>query len=340
MSMDFKRRLPIPQELKAEMPLSAHHQHAKRERDAQIARIMFGRDDRLLIIVGPCSADREDAVLEYCERLARLQERVAEKLLLIPRLYTNKPRTLGVGYKGMLHQPDPHAEADVLEGIKAIRRLNLHVIEATGLFGADEMLYPQQHRFVSDVLSYLAVGARSVENQEHRLLASGLDIPVGMKNPLSGSLDALAHAVFAAQQPQSFIYRNWEVESTGNPAAHCILRGFINETGDHANVSQDDLCALLALCRHNDIVNPAVIVDCNHSNSGKRPELQPRIAHDIMNLRAAQPELASFIKGFMVESYLESGCQDANGSTFGQSITDPCLGWEDTEQFLLNLAQA
>ena len=312
----------------------------KREFDAAVARVMEGADPRRLLVIGPCSADNEDTVLDYCTRLAAVQERVAEKLILIPRLYTNKPRTLGIGYMGMLHQPNPDGEPNLLAGIRAIRRMNLRVIEETGLYGADEMLYPEYNRFVSDLLSYVAVGARSVENQEHRLVASGLEVPVGMKNPPSGDNSVMMNAIVAAQAPHSFIYRNWDVESSGNPLAHAILRGYVGADGrQHQNYSYDHLVELVEDYGKRSYQNPAVIVDCNHANSNKRWAEQPRIAKDVLHSCSINPEVAAIFRGFMIESYIEDGCQMVGGGVYGQSITDPCLGWEKSERLILEIAE-
>ncbi|MBS5450681.1 MAG: 3-deoxy-7-phosphoheptulonate synthase [Coriobacteriia bacterium] len=340
MGMDFKRRLPNPQEIKQEMALGLLERAHKKQRDADIAAVMTGADPRKLLIIGPCSADREDAVVDYCTRLADLQQEVADKLILIPRLYTNKPRTLGIGYMGMLHQPNPNGEPNLLAGIRAIRHLNLRVIEETGLFGADEMLYPEYHRFISDLLSYVAVGARSVENQEHRLVASGLDVPVGMKNPPSGDDSVMLNAIVAAQAPHSFIYRNWDVESTGNPLAHAILRGYVGGDGrQHQNYSYDHLFDLVQAYGERNLANRAFIVDTNHANSNKRWAEQPRIAKDVLHSCSLNPDIAGIFRGFMIESYLEDGCQKVGGDVYGQSITDPCLGWEKTERLVREIAE-
>ena len=341
MGMDFKRRLPIPQEIKQQMQVGLLAAARKKEFDASVAAVMEGSDPRKLLVIGPCSADREDAVVEYCSRLAAVAEKVRDKLLIIPRLYTNKPRTLGIGYMGMMHQPNPDGEPDLLAGIRAIRRMNLHVIDETGLFGADEMLYPEYHRFLSDLLSYVAVGARSVENQEHRLVASGLDVPVGMKNPPSGDMSVMMNAIVAAQAPHSFIYRNWDVESTGNPYAHAILRGYVGPDGkQHQNYSYDHLVELAEAYAERDYAYPAVIVDCNHANSNKRYAEQPRIAMDVLRSCSLNPDVADIFRGFMIESYLVDGCQKVGGDVYGQSITDPCLGWEKTERLIYDIAEA
>ena len=338
--MDFKRRLPNPIEIKEQMPLGPELTARKAELDRSVANIFAGTDPRKLLIIGPCSADREDAVVEYCVRLAGLAERVADKIVVIPRLYTNKPRTMGIGYMGMLHQPNPNGEPDLLAGVRAIRHMNLAVVNATGLFGADEMLYPSYNRFMSDLLSYVAVGARSVENQEHRLVASGLDVPVGMKNPTSGDLDIMLNAIVAAREPHDFLYRNWDVSSTGNPLTHAVLRGGLGLGGHlHPNYSYDDIMGLIELCDRRGLDRVNVIVDCNHANSRKRPLEQPRIAMDVLHSCRYSDEVAGVVKGFMVESYLVDGAQKVGGQVYGQSITDACLGWEKTQAMVLEMAE-
>ena len=340
MGMDFKRRLPIPQEIKQEMPMGLLSIAKKREFDAAVARVMEGADPRKLLVIGPCSADNEDTVLDYCTRLAAVRERVAEKLILIPRLYTNKPRTLGIGYMGMLHQPNPDGEPNLLAGIRAIRRMNLRVIEETGLYGADEMLYPEYNRFISDLLSYVAVGARSVENQQHRLTASGIDVPVGMKNPTGGDLGVMMNSIMAAQSSHTFLYRGWEVTSEGNPCAHALLRGYVDFAGRNvSNYHYEDLLRVEELYGKSSLVNPSVIVDVNHSNSGKKYLEQIRIAKDVVRSRNQNPGIKRLVKGLMIESYLEDGAQGADEHVFGKSITDPCLGWEKTERLIFDLAE-
>lgn len=339
MSFNFKRRLPIPMEIREGMPLSYAMTEKKVHFDRVVADVMCGRSDEILVVIGPCSADREDAVLEYATRLAALQERVAGRLVLVPRVYTNKPRTKGTGYKGLLHNPDPESSEDVLEGIKAVRHMHLRVVEETGLFTADEMLYPSNYQYLVDLLSYVAVGARSTENQEHRLVAGGIPVPVGMKNPTGGSMDVMLNSIYAAQQPQTFIYRNWEVETTGNPLAHAVLRGRIGSDGRwHANYHYEHLEHLAQAYTTDDFENPAVIVDTNHDNSGKRPFEQMRIVREVMDSARRSPEVKKLFRGFMIESYLEDGRQDIGGHVYGQSITDPCLGWEKTERLLLEMA--
>ena len=337
--MNFKRRLPIPKEIREEMPLSPELMARKEAFDAEVADALTGKSEKLLVIVGPCSADREDAVLDYVTRLAKLRESVKDKIVLVPRVYTNKPRTKGTGYKGILHNPDPAKPDDLLEGIKAIRHLHLRVIEESGMFTADEMLYPENHQFLYDLVSYVAVGARSTENQGHRLVASGISVPVGMKNPTGGSMDVMLNSIFAAQQPQTFIYRNWEVETTGNPLAHAVLRGRIGSDGRwHANYHYEHLEHLGIAYSKGDFANPAVIVDCNHDNSGKRPLEQMRICNEVLDSVNRSKDIARLFRGFMIESYLEDGSQPVGGEVYGQSITDPCLGWEKTSHLIMGIA--
>lgn len=341
MEMEFVSRMPQPQELIRDYPVSAEAKKKKAQRDRQIADILTGKDRRLLLIVGPCSADREDAVLEYARRLADLQPSVSEKFLIIPRVYTNKPRTKGIGYKGMLHQPDPRKEGDLLSGIIAIRRMHIRVVEETGFSAADEMLYPSNYSYLSDLLGYVAVGARSVENQEHRLVSSGLGVPVGMKNPSAGDINVMMNSIAAAQSPQEFIFRSWEVHTPGNPLAHAVLRGYVDNFGrSHPNYHYENLLGLLRLYQDSGLQNPAVIVDANHNNSGKEYLEQIRIAKDIMHSRSINGEIRNLVKGLMVESYLEDGSQKVGENIFGKSITDPCLGWEKTERLICDLADA
>lgn len=340
MAMNFKRRLPIPKDIREEMPLTPELTKKKERFDAQVARVLSGEDPRKLLVIGPCSADREDSVLEYMCRLAKLSEQVSDKLVIIPRVYTNKPRTKGTGYKGLLHNPDPEAPSDLLEGVKAIRSMHLHVIESTGLFTADEMLYPAHYQYLLDLLSYVAVGARSVENQEHRLVASGLSVPVGMKNPTAGSTSVMLNSIYAAQVPQEFIYRNWEVATPGNPFAHAVLRGYIGLDGrTYPNFHYEHLERLTETYTPDKYRNPAVIVDCNHDNSGKRPLEQFRICKEVLDSCRRNEAIRSLVKGFMVESYLEDGNQPVDGGAFGKSITDPCLGWDKTESLVKELAE-
>lgn len=339
MNMNFKRKLPIPMDIKKMYPLTPELERIKTVRDEEIKAVFEGKSSKFLVVIGPCSADSEDAMLDYANRLMHLQEQTKEKLLLIPRVYTNKPRTVGDGYKGMLHQPDPQKHSDLLAGIIAIRRMHTRVLAETGLSTADEMLYPENHRYLSDLLSYVAVGARSVEDQQHRLTASGLNIPVGMKNPTGGDLSVLMNSITAAQHGHSFIYRGWEVESMGNPHAHAILRGYVNKHGESLpNYHYEDLAHLAALYVERELVNPAVLVDTNHANSGKRYAEQPRIAKEILHSRRQNREIGALVKGLMIESYIEDGAQKIGEGCYGKSITDPCLGWEKTERLLLELA--
>lgn len=338
-NMIFKRKLPIPKEIKELYPLTAELAQVKARRDKEIADVFTGKSGKMVLIIGPCSADREDAVLEYCERLAKLQEAVSDKLVLIPRVYTNKPRTTGDGYKGLLHQPDPRKTSDMLEGVIAIRRLHTNVLANTGLPTADEMLYPDNYRYLSDLLSYVAVGARSVENQEHRLTSSGIDIPVGMKNPTSGDISVMLNSIMAAQHPHTFIYRGWEVDTTGNPLAHAILRGYVNKHGESMpNYHFEELERLYNAYTAKGLQNMALIVDANHANSGKKYQEQPRICKEVLHSCRHSGEIKSMVKGFMVESYLEPGCQKIGDGVYGKSITDPCLGWEETIRLVQDIA--
>ena len=338
-NMNFKRKLPIPKEIKEQYPLTAELSQVKARRDKEIADVFTGKSSKMVLIIGPCSADREDAVLEYCDRLAKLQEAVSDKLVLIPRVYTNKPRTTGDGYKGLLHQPDPRKTSDMLEGVIAIRRLHTNVLANTGLPTADEMLYPDNYRYLSDLLSYVAVGARSVENQEHRLTSSGIDIPVGMKNPTSGDISVMLNSIMAAQHPHTFIYRGWEVDTTGNPLAHAILRGYVNKHGESMpNYHFEELERLYNAYTAKGLQNMALIVDANHANSGKKYQEQPRICKEVLHSCRHSGEIKSMVKGFMVESYLEPGCQKIGDGVYGKSITDPCLGWEETIRLVQDIA--
>lgn len=338
-NMIFKRKLPIPKEIKEQYPLTAELAQVKARRDKEIADVFTGKSGKMVLIIGPCSADREDAVLEYCERLAKLQEAVSDKLVLIPRVYTNKPRTTGDGYKGLLHQPDPRKTSDMLEGVIAIRRPHTNVLANTGLPTADEMLYPDNYRYLSDLLSYVAVGARSVENQEHRLTSSGIDIPVGMKNPTSGDISVMLNSIMAAQHPHTFIYRGWEVDTTGNPLAHAILRGYVNKHGESMpNYHFEELERLYNAYTAKGLQNMALIVDANHANSGKKYQEQPRICKEVLHSCRHSGEIKSMVKGFMVESYLEPGCQKIGDGVYGKSITDPCLGWEETIRLVQDIA--
>ena len=340
MNMVFKRKLLIPKEIKEMYPISPEGAAAKRSNDESIRDILTGASSKLLLVIGPCSADREDAVIEYISRLRPLQEKVADKIVIVPRIYTNKPRTTGIGYKGMLHQPNPQAQSDMLRGLISIRKLHMRALAETGFSCADEMLYPENHRFLDDLLSYVAVGARSVEDQQHRMTASGLDIPVGMKNPTGGDLSVMMNALKAAQSGHTFIYRNWEVETAGNPLAHAILRGYVDSHGiTHPNYHFEDLARLSSLYALSGLQNPGVVVDTNHCNSGKKFEEQIRIAKEVLHSTRHSEEIRTLVKGLMIESYLEDGCQKPDGGVYGKSITDPCLGWEKTERLVLDLAE-
>lgn len=340
MQMQFIRKLPIPAELKKQFPLTPEIKALKEARDEEIGRIFKGQEDKFLLIIGPCSADNEDAVLEYMTRLARVREKVKDKIFIIPRVYTNKPRTIGIGYKGMLHQPDPDKKEDMLAGIIAIREMHTRVVRETGFTCADEMLYPENHRYLSDLLAYVAVGARSVEDQQHRIVASGVGIPAGMKNPTSGDKKVMMNSIIAAQNPQTFLYRGWEVRTTGNPLAHAILRGCVNQYGRTIpNYHYEDLRTVCDLYHESGLANPAVIVDTNHSNSGKKFLEQIRIAKDVVYSMHVSEDIHQLVKGLMIESYLEDGSQKIGEGVFGRSITDPCLGWEKTEKLIYELAE-
>ena len=339
MNMNFYRKLPIPMDIKAEYPVSADMAAVKAARDEEIARVFRGESNKFLLVIGPCSADNREAVLDYIGRLRRVQDRVADNVLIIPRIYTNKPRTTGDGYKGMLHQPDPDERPDMLKGLISIRELHMSALRDYGFSCADEMLYPDNHRYLSDLLSYVAVGARSVENQQHRLTASGLDIPVGMKNPTGGDLSVMMNAITAAQHKHTFIYRGWEVASEGNPYAHAIMRGYQDTAGkSYPNYHYEDLIRLHERYEQSGLVNPAVIVDTNHANSGKQYLEQIRITRDILYSRRQHTKLRKMVKGLMIESYIEDGAQKIGNHVYGQSITDPCLGWEKTEALILEIA--
>jgi 3-deoxy-7-phosphoheptulonate synthase len=339
MAMNFNRKLPIPQEIKKLYPLSDEIKKVKAERDAQIADVFYGKSDKFLLIIGPCSADNEDSVMDYTCRLARVQEQVKDKILIIPRIYTGKPRTNGTGYKGMIHQPDPTKAEDMLEGLIKIRKLHARAIEETKLTCADEMLYPENYRYLSDLLSYVAVGARSVEDQHHRLVASGMECAVGMKNPTSGTLSVMFNSIQAAQAKHTFIYRGWEVNSDGNPLAHAILRGAQNKHGQTIpNYHYEDLKLCYDMYMEKGLTNPAVIVDTNHSNSGKKYLEQIRIAKEVLHSMRHSSEIKSLVKGLMIESYIEDGAQKVEDGVYGKSITDPCLGWEKSEKLILEIA--
>lgn len=340
MNMNFHHKLPIPQDVKAQYPLTEKMAQIKCERDEEIRNIFKGKSDKFLLIIGPCSADHKESVLEYISRLRIVQDKVSDSIVIIPRIYTNKPRTTGEGYKGMLHQPNPTEKPDMLKGIVAIRDLHLSALRDYDFSCADEMLYPDNYRYLSDLLSYVAVGARSVENQQHRLTASGLNIPVGMKNPTSGEISVMMNAITAAQHSHTFIYRGWEVESTGNPYAHAILRGFQDASGKSvSNYHYENLLNLLEIYQKSNLVNPAVIVDTNHANSGKQYLEQVRITRDVLYSRNQNNDIKNVVKGIMIESYLVDGSQKTDGTAYGQSITDPCLGWEKTESLIYEIAE-
>ena len=340
MSMNFKRKLPIPMEIKEEFPVPYELAKKKDIRDSEIKKVFAGESDKFLLIIGPCSADNEDSVMDYVYRLAKVQEKVKDKIIIIPRVYTNKPRTTGEGYKGMVHQPNPNAKPDMLQGIIAIRNLHTRVAKETGLFGADEMLYPENFRYLSDILSYVAVGARSVENQQHRLTSSGLDIPVGMKNPTAGDYSVMLNSILAAQLSHTFIYRGWEVESEGNPYAHAILRGYVNKHGESLpNYHYEDLILLYNMYKEKNLKNIAAIVDANHANSNKQYIEQIRICKEVLHSCRHSEEVKSMVKGFMIESYIEDGNQKVDGNVYGKSITDPCLGWEKSERLIYDIAE-
>ena len=339
MNMEFERKLPIPMEVKAEFPLSDELKKIVDKRALEIANIFNGTSDKLALIIGPCSADREDSVLDYMNRLYNLQEKISDKIYIIPRIYTNKPRTTGDGYKGMLHQPDPSKKPDVYKGLVSIRKLHMRVLEETGFSCADEMLYPENYRYLDDILAYVAVGARSVENQQHRLTASGIDVPVGMKNPTSGNISVMMNSITAAQHKHSFIYRGWAVHSEGNPLAHAILRGYVNKHGQSIpNYHYEDLLHLSETYSKTNLQNPAAIIDVNHANSDKKFYEQPRIVKEVLNSRRHNNDIKNLVKGFMIESYIEDGCQKVDEGVYGKSITDPCLGWEKTEKLLMDIS--
>ena len=336
--MKFTRKILLPHEVKELYPLDDNLREIKKKNDENIRNILTGKDDRLLLIIGPCSADREDAVIDYCKRLRKLQDKVSDEIVMVPRVYTNKPRTTGEGYKGMLHQPNPLNDVDMLQGIFAVRKLHLDVLKETGFSTADEMLYPENNPYLDDLIAYNAVGARSVENQEHRLVSSGLDVPVGMKNPTSGDYKVMLNSINAAQHPHKFIYCGYEVETEGNPLAHAILRGYVNKHGDsNPNYHYEDIMRLISMYDPNKYLNPAIIIDCNHSNSNKQFIEQIRIAKEVLHSTRHNETIDKMVKGLMIESYIEDGCQKVDGGVYGKSITDPCLGWEKTEQLVMDL---
>ncbi|MBQ9468252.1 MAG: 3-deoxy-7-phosphoheptulonate synthase [Clostridia bacterium] len=340
MNMNFERKLAIPMEVKEMYPVSAKLTAIVEKRASELNDVLSGKSDRFILIIGPCSADNEDSVIDYISRLRRVADKVSDKLFIIPRIYTNKPRTTGDGYKGMLHQPDPNNKPDLFKGIVAIRELHMRALSETGFSCADEMLYPENHKYLDDLLCYVAVGARSVEDQQHRLTASGLEVPVGMKNPTSGDLEVMMNAIFAAQHGHTFIYRGWQAHSFGNPFAHAILRGYVNKHGQsQPNYHYEDLVRLCDLYAQKQLENPAAIVDCNHANSGKRYLEQIRIAKEVMGNRKYNPDVRRLVKGLMIESYIEDGCQKVGEGIYGKSITDPCLGWEKSERLIYEIAE-
>ena len=339
MSFDFLSKMPTPDELKKDFPLSDDLAKLKSERDDEIKKVFTGESDKFLLIIGPCSADHEDAVIDYISRLSRIQEKVSDKILVIPRIYTNKPRTTGMGYKGMLHQPDPEKKPDLVAGLQAIRKMHIRSLKETGLTAADEMLYPENYTYFSDILSYVAIGARSVEDQQHRLTVSGMDIPAGMKNPTSGDLSVMLNSVVAAQSGHTFIYRGYEVKTSGNELAHTILRGSVNKHGQYIpNYHYEDLIRLYNMYSKLELANQAVIIDCNHSNSGKQYLEQIRISKEVLHSKRHSEDINKFVKGLMIESYIENGCQKVSEHVYGKSITDPCLGWNETEKLILDIA--
>ncbi|MBQ3852248.1 MAG: 3-deoxy-7-phosphoheptulonate synthase [Lachnospiraceae bacterium] len=339
MSFEFIKKLPTPDEIRAEYPVPEKVRKIKAERDAEIKKVFTGESDKFLVVIGPCSADNEEAVCDYVCRLARVNEQVKDKLILVPRIYTNKPRTTGDGYKGIVHQPDPEKGVDFVAGLIAMRHMQIRAVEETGLTAADEMLYPENWRYVSDILSYVAIGARSVEDQQHRLTVSGFDVPAGMKNPTSGDLAVMMNSIYAAQHAHSFIYRGWEVKTTGNPAAHAVLRGATNKHGNNTpNYHYEDLVRVLDMYNKMDLKNPAVVIDANHSNSDKQFKQQIRIVKEVMHNRTINPDIKNLVKGVMIESYIEEGNQKIGEGVYGKSITDPCLGWEDSERLIHDIA--
>ncbi len=340
MRANFVRKLPIPMEIKAQYPLKAEYAEKKQLFDTGVKEVFEGKSEKIMLVIGPCSADNEVSVLDYCTRLAKLQEEVKDKIIIIPRIYTNKPRTTGDGYKGMLHQPDPEKNSDMLDGLIAIRRLHTKVIEQTGFFTADEMLYCENYRYLNDLLSYVAVGARSVENQLHRLTASAIDVPVGMKNPTSGDVSVMLNSITAAQHSHTFIYRGWEVVSQGNPWAHAILRGYVNKHGEAIpNYHYEDLVHLYENYASKNLENLSLVVDCNHSNSGKKPLEQVRICKEVLHSCRHNADIKKMVKGFMIESYIEDGAQKIGEGIYGKSITDPCIGWEKTKDLIYQIAE-
>lgn len=339
MSFEFIKKLPTPEEIKEQHPVPEHLVQLKKERDQEIKNVITGKSNKFLVIIGPCSADNEDSVCDYISRLAKLNDKVKDKLILIPRIYTNKPRTTGEGYKGIVHQPDPEKQPDFLQGLIAMRKMHIRAMSESHLTAADEMLYPENWPYLSDILSYVAIGARSVEDQQHRLTVSGFDVPAGMKNPTSGDFSVMLNSVYASQQSHSFIYRGYEVQTTGNPLSHTVLRGAVNKHGySIPNYHYEDLNLLLNLYNERDLLNPACIIDANHNNSNKQFAQQIRIVKEVMHSRKLNSDIHGLVKGVMIESYIEEGCQKVGGGVYGKSITDPCLGWADTEKLIYDIA--
>ena len=339
MGFTFLKKLPTPAEIRNQYPIDAAIQELKAKRDQEIRDVFTGKSDKFLAIIGPCSADNEDAVCDYTSRLAKVQEKVNDKIIIIPRIYTNKPRTTGEGYKGIVHQPDPEKAPDLHEGLIAMRKMHLRSIAETHLFSADEMLYPENWPYLSDILSYVAVGARSVEDQQHRLTISGIDIPCGMKNPTSGTLSIMLNSCIAAQGSHTFMYRGWEVKSDGNPLAHTILRGAVNKHDQSLpNYHYEDLVLLNEMYHKLDLKNPACIIDANHANSNKCYYEQPRIVSEVLHSRSVSKDIEKLVKGVMIESYIEPGNQKIGEGVYGKSITDPCLGWNETERLIYEIA--
>ncbi len=340
MSLHLIKKVPTAQELQEMLPMTEELKQIKSERDARIREVFTGESDQFLMIIGPCSADNETAVLDYVTRLAKVQEEVKDKILIIPRIYTNKPRTTGAGYKGMLHQPDPEKAPDLFEGVKAIRKMHIDAIRATGLTAADEMLYSENWQYLEDILSYVAIGARSVEDQQHRIVTSGMNIPAGMKNPTSGDLTVMMNSCLAGQMKHTFLYTGWETKSDGNDLVHCILRGAVNKHGQSiSNYHYEDLMLLVDLYQKFELKNPACIVDANHNNSGKQWAEQPRIVKEVLHSMRHSADIQKLVKGVMVESYIEDGNQPIDGGCYGKSITDPCLGWEKSRELILEVAE-
>jgi len=339
MSFEFLNQLPTPADIKRDYPLSPELRELKKHRDLMISDVITGKDSRVLVIIGPCSADNEDSVCDYVSRLTKIQEDVKDQVILVPRIYTNKPRTTGEGYKGIASQPDPEKAPDMIEGLIAMRKMHIRAIEESGLTCADEMLYPENWGYVEDLLSYVAIGARSVEDQQHRLTASGVGIPVGMKNPTGGDLSVMMNSITAAQGQHVFLYRGWEVQSLGNPYAHALLRGYVDKHGKtYSNYHYEDLNELFELYQESSLKNPGVIIDTNHANSGKHYLEQIRIAKEVMHSCHLSKDIRGLVKGLMIESYIEDGNQPVGGGCYGKSITDPCLGWEKSERLIYEIA--